>query len=132
MNHSLTEKKGTILAANGFKQSELEQLRPATMKRISVLLVDNFTIVRQGLRLLIEADGDIEVVGEAKTEREAVQMTRDLRPEIVVMDIVMPFLSGSQTTRQIFKASPATKVLILSAHSDPEYVERVVKAGASG
>jgi len=81
---------------------------------------------------LIEADGDIEIVGETKTGREAVQMTRDLRPEIVVMDIAMPLLNGIEATRQILKALPATKVLILSAHSDPEYVEQVVKAGALG
>jgi DNA-binding NarL/FixJ family response regulator len=102
------------------------------MKRIPVLLAEDHTIVRQGLRLLIEADGDIEIVGEAKTGREAVQMTGDLRPEIVVMDIAMPLLNGLEATRQILKAFPATKVLILSAHSDPEYVERVVKAGALG
>jgi DNA-binding NarL/FixJ family response regulator len=84
------------------------------------------------LRLLVEADGDIEIVGEAKTGREAVQMTGELRPEIVVMDIAMPLLNGLEATRQILKAFPTTKVLILSAHSDAEYVEQVVKAGASG
>lgn len=102
------------------------------MKRISVLLAEDHTIVRQGLRLLIEADGDIEIVGEAKTGREAVKMAGDLRPDVVVMDIAMPLLNGIQATRQILKAFPATKVLILSAHSDPEYVEQVVKAGAMG
>jgi DNA-binding NarL/FixJ family response regulator len=102
------------------------------VKRITVLLVEDHTIVRQGLHLLIEADGDIEIVGEAKTGREAVQMTGELHPEIVVMDIAMPLLNGLQATRQILKALPATKVLILSAHSDPEYVEQVVQAGAMG
>jgi DNA-binding NarL/FixJ family response regulator len=102
------------------------------MKQISVLLVEDHMIVRQGLRLLVEADGDIEIVGEAKTGREALQMTRDLHPEIVVMDIAMPLLNGLEATRQILKAFPATKVLILSAHSDSEYVEQVVKAGAMG
>jgi chemotaxis response regulator CheB len=101
------------------------------MKRVAVLLAEDHTIVRQGLRLLIEADGDIEVVGEAKTGREAIQKTGDLHPEIVVMDIAMPQLNGIQATRQILKAFPATKVLILSAHSDPEYVEQVVKEGAT-
>jgi DNA-binding NarL/FixJ family response regulator len=95
-------------------------------------LVEDHTVVRQGLRLLVETDGDIEVVGEAKTGREAVQMTGDLRPDIVLMDIAMPSLNGLQATRQILKAFPATKVLILSAHSDPEYVEQVVKVGAMG
>src|SRR5277367_1277975 len=102
------------------------------MKRIAVLLAEDHTIVRQGLRLLIENDGDIEIVGEAKTGREAVQMTGDLRPEVIVMDIAMPLLNGLEAARQILKAFPAMKVLILSAHSDPEYVEQVVKAGALG
>jgi len=102
------------------------------MKRISVLLVEDHTLVRQGLRLLIEADGDIEIVGEAKTGREAVKLNGELHPEIVVMDIAMPLLNGLQATRQILKVFPATKILILSAHSDPEYVEQVVKAGARG
>jgi len=102
------------------------------MKRIAVLLAEDHTIVRQGLRLLIEADGDIEIVGEAKTGREALQMTTDLHPEVIVMDIAMPLLNGIQATRQILKAFPAMKVLILSAHSDPEYVEQVVKVGALG
>jgi len=102
------------------------------MKQIAVLLAEDHAIVRQGLRLLVEADGDIEVVGEAKTGREAVQMTGELRPEIVVMDIAMPSLNGLEATKQILKAFPATKVLILSAHSDLEYVEQIVKAGALG
>jgi DNA-binding NarL/FixJ family response regulator len=104
----------------------------SNMKRIAALLVEDHTIIRQGLRLLVEGDGDIEIVGEAKTGREAVQMTRDLRPEIIVMDIAMPLLNGVQATRQILKAFPETKVLILSAHSDPDYVEAVVKVGAKG
>ena len=102
------------------------------MKRIAVLLVEDHTLVRQGLRILIEVDGDIEIIGEAKTGREAIQMAKTLRPEVIVMDIAMPLLNGLQATRQILKEFPATKVLILSAHSDPEYVEQVVKVGASG
>jgi len=102
------------------------------MKQIAVLLAEDHAIVRQGLRLLVEAGGDIEIVGEAKTGREALQMTQELHPEIVVMDIAMPLLNGLEATRQILKALPKTKVLILSAHSDPEYVEQVVKAGAVG
>jgi DNA-binding NarL/FixJ family response regulator len=102
------------------------------MKRITVLLVDDHTVVREGLRVLIEACGDIEVVGEAKTGREAVQMFDDLHPEIVLMDIAMPSLNGVQATRQILKAHPSAKVLILSAHADPESLEDVVKVGAMG
>ncbi len=102
------------------------------MNQISVLLAEDHTIVRQGLRLLLEADGDIGVIGEAKTGREAVQKAHELQPEIIVMDIAMPLLNGLEATRQILKALPGMKILILSAHSDPEYVEQVVKAGAVG
>ena len=102
------------------------------MKRVAVLLVEDHVVVRQGLRVLLQADGDIDIVAEATTGREAIQMTGDLHPEIVVMDVAMPLLNGIQATRQILKSFPGTKVLILSAHSDPEYVEQALKEGASG
>ena len=102
------------------------------MKRITVLLAEDHEIVREGLRTLLEAEGDIAVVGEAETGRRAVALTRRLRPAVVVMDIAMPFLNGLEATRQILKAVPATKVLILSAHSDDAYVEQVTAMGASG
>jgi DNA-binding NarL/FixJ family response regulator len=102
------------------------------MKQITVLLAEDHTIVRQGLRLLVEADGDIRIVGQARTGREAVQMHRELRPDVTVMDIAMPLLNGREATLQILKTFPETRILILSAHSDPVYVEQVVKAGASG
>lgn len=89
-------------------------------------------VVREGLRSLVEAEGDIQVVGEAQTGRQAVQLTRKLRPAVVVMDIAMPLLNGLEATRQILQAVPTTKVLILSAHSDDEYVEQVLAAGAAG
>jgi DNA-binding NarL/FixJ family response regulator len=102
------------------------------MKSIGILLAEDHAVVRQGLRRLIETEGDIEVIGEATTGREAVNMTRNLHPEIVVMDVAMPELNGIEATRQILKLFPGTKVLILSAHSDSEYVERAVKEGALG
>jgi DNA-binding NarL/FixJ family response regulator len=102
------------------------------MKRITVLLAEDHQIVREGLRSLLEHEHDIEVVGEAETGRQAVQLTRKLRPEVVVMDIAMPWLNGLEATRQIRKAFPDTKVLILSAHSDEAYVEQVVMLGAAG
>jgi DNA-binding NarL/FixJ family response regulator len=80
----------------------------------------------------LEAEGDIEVVGEAETGRRAVALTRKLCPAVVVMDIAMPLLNGLEATRQIRQAVPATKVLILSAHSDEAYVEQVVALGAAG
>ena len=102
------------------------------MERITVLLAEDHVIVREGLRALLEAEGDIEVVGEAQTGRQAVELTKKLRPGVVVMDIAMPLLNGLEATRRILKAVPATRVLILSAHSDDEYIRQVVMLGAAG
>ncbi len=102
------------------------------MKSITVLLAEDHMIVREGLRSLLQAEAGIEVVGEAQTGRQAVQLTKELRPDVVVMDIAMPLLNGLEATRQILKAVPATKVLILSAHSDDAYVEQVIALGAAG
>jgi DNA-binding NarL/FixJ family response regulator len=102
------------------------------MKLIKTLLADDHTIVREGLRSLLLADKEIEVVGEAHNGREAVEMAAALRPEVVVMDIAMPVLNGLEATRQILTAQPGTKVLILSAHSDDAYIDRVIAVGAVG
>ena len=102
------------------------------MKQITVLLAEDHQIVRQGFRSLLKHEPDIEVVGEAETGRQAVRLTRKLRPEVVVMDIGMPLLNGLEATRQIRKDFPDTKVLILSAHSDDAYVEQVTELGAAG
>jgi DNA-binding NarL/FixJ family response regulator len=102
------------------------------MKPITVLLAEDHQIVREGFRALLKHEPDIEVVGEAETGRQAVQLTRNLRPDVVVMDIAMPLLNGLEATRQIRKDFPETKVLILSAHSDDAYVEKVILLGAAG
>jgi DNA-binding NarL/FixJ family response regulator len=102
------------------------------MKPITVLLAEDHEIVREGFRHLLGLEPDIEVVGEAQTGREAVQLTRRLRPAVVVMDIAMPLLNGLEATRQIHKVCPGTKVLILSAHSDDAYIEQVEALGAAG
>ena len=102
------------------------------MKRITVLLADDNTLVRRDIREILEREDDLEVVGEAKNGHQAVAMVKKLRPALVLMDIAMPLLSGLQATRQILKAAPATKVLMLSAHSDDEYVEEAAKSGAMG
>jgi DNA-binding NarL/FixJ family response regulator len=102
------------------------------MKRITVLLAEDHSIVREGLRSLLELGSDFEVVGEAETGRQAVDLARKLRPAVVVMDIAMPLLNGFEATRQILLAAPDTKVLVLSAHSDDEYVAHMAAVGASG
>jgi DNA-binding NarL/FixJ family response regulator len=102
------------------------------MKRITVLLAEDHAIVREGLRSLLGLDSEIEVVGEAATGRQAVELVRKLRPTVVVMDIAMPLLNGFEATRQILLAAPGTKVLVLSAHSDDEYVAHMAAVGASG
>jgi DNA-binding NarL/FixJ family response regulator len=102
------------------------------MKRITVLLVEDHMVVREGFRKLLEMDDDFEVVGEAQTGRDAVAMVRKLRPAVVLMDIAMPQLNGLEATRQILKAIPATKVLMLSAHSDDAYIKDATDAGARG
>jgi len=102
------------------------------MKRITVLLAEDHQIVREGFRSLLEQERDMEVVGEAESGRQAVQLTRKLRPAVVVMDIAMPLLNGLEATRQIRKDFPDTKVLVLSAHSDDAYVEKVIGLGAAG
>jgi DNA-binding NarL/FixJ family response regulator len=102
------------------------------MKRITVLLAEDHQIVREGFRSLLKQEHDIEVVGEAENGRLAMQLTRKLRPAVVVMDIAMPLLNGLEATRQIRKEFPDTKVLILSAHSDDAYVAQVIELGAAG
>ena len=102
------------------------------MKRITVLLAEDHMVVREGFRKLLEAEDDLEVIGEAQTGRQAVELTKKLRPAVVVMDIAMPLLNGLEATRQIRKAVPSTKVVILSAHSDDAYVDQAIAIGAVG
>jgi DNA-binding NarL/FixJ family response regulator len=102
------------------------------VKTITVVLAEDHMVVRQGLRLLLEGGGDIRVVGEAKTGRDAVQMAKELRPDVVVMDIAMPLLNGIQATRQILRDHSEAKVLILSAHADPFYIDQVIRIGVAG
>jgi DNA-binding NarL/FixJ family response regulator len=102
------------------------------MKKITVLLAEDHTIVREGFRKMLELEDDIEVVGEAQDGRQAVALANKLRPAVVLMDIAMPLLNGLEATRQVLKALPATKVLMLSAHSDDAYVQNATESGAVG
>jgi len=102
------------------------------MKRITVVLADDHTVVRQGLRALLQTENDLEVVGEAATGRQAVELARKFRPTVVVMDVAMPVLNGMEAIRQILKTDPAAKILVLSAHSDEACVEQVTALGVAG
>jgi len=102
------------------------------MEKIRVVLAEDHTVVRQGLRALIVAEGDIEIVGEADNGRQAVQMAKKFLPDVVVMDIAMPVLNGLEATRQITRSVPSTKVLVLSSYSDDDYVHQLTEAGAAG
>lgn len=102
------------------------------MKPITVLLADDHTIMREGLRALLELETDITVVGEARHGREAVELAKKYQPDVIVMDIAMPQLNGFVATQQVLEMLPATKVLILSAYSDDPYIHRVLAVGAVG
>ena len=102
------------------------------MQKISVILAEDHTVVRQGLRALLAAEGDIEIVGEAENGRQAIQLVKKFLPDVAVIDIAMPVLNGLEATRQITRTVPSTKVLILSSYSDDEYVHQLTQAGAAG
>jgi DNA-binding NarL/FixJ family response regulator len=99
---------------------------------IRVLLVDDHTILRQGLRRLLEAETGVAVVGEAKDGREAVEKARELTPDVILMDIAMPALNGVDATRRILKAQPAARILVLSMYLDDDYANQALEAGVSG
>jgi len=101
-------------------------------KKIRVLLADDHAILRKGVRMLIDAQPDLEVVGEAKTGREAIEEARKLKPDVVVMDVSMPELNGIEGTRQICDELTQTKVIGLSMHKDSVYVRELLRAGARG
>jgi len=104
----------------------------AGAKRIRILLADDHAVLRAGLRALLAAQGDLEVVGEASEGAEAIRLCQALRPDVVVMDISMPGVSGIDATACIKRDLPSTKVLILSMHDDRGYLRQVLRVGASG
>ena len=102
------------------------------MIKIRVLIVDDHTIVRDGISALLAVAGDIEVVGEATNGNEALKLVSELRPDVVLMDIAMPIMGGLEATKRISREFPKTKVLVITQHDDKEYVFPVIESGASG
>jgi DNA-binding NarL/FixJ family response regulator len=101
-------------------------------KKITVLLVDDHSLVRRGFRRMLEDESDMEVVGEAGDGEESVKLVKQLHPQVVVMDCALPGMNGLEATRQIIEGSPNTSVLMLSMHSESTWVRQAVEAGAKG
>jgi len=101
-------------------------------KKIRILLADDHGIVRQGFRMILAAQPDMEILGEASNGREAVELAERLQPDVVVMDVAMPDLNGIEATRRMATAAPRARVLALSMHKDSVYVREILKAGARG
>ena len=102
------------------------------MPEVSIVLADDHSIVRKGLRSILEEDASLEVLAEAGNRREAVKLCETLQPDVAIIDVAMPQLNGIEATGQIQKASPLTKVLMLSMHCDESYILRALTAGARG
>ena len=102
------------------------------MARVRILLADDHTVVRQGLRKVLEERSDWEVIAEAGDGREAVRLAEQHRPDVAILDVAMPLLNGIEATRQITKRVPSTRVLVLSMHADEAYVTQILQAGATG
>ncbi len=102
------------------------------MKLTRILLADDHAVVRQGFKMILDAQADMEIVGEAANGREAVELAAQLHPDIVVMDVAMPELNGIEATRRLLSDSPHTRVIALSMHKDSVYVREILRAGARG
>ena len=101
-------------------------------QKIRILLVDDHAVVRHGFQLILGAQPDMEIVGEAGNGRDAVDLVEKLHPDVVVMDVAMPELNGIEATRRLTEVSPRTRVLALSMHKDSVYVREILRAGARG
>jgi len=99
---------------------------------IKILLADDHALVRQGFKMILGSQPDMQIVGEAGNGREAVELAEKLQPDLVVMDVTMPELNGIEATRRVAAASPRTRVLALSMHKDAVYVREILRAGARG
>jgi DNA-binding NarL/FixJ family response regulator len=103
-----------------------------THSNIRILLADDHTIVRQGLKLILSSQQDLEVVGEAANGREVVELTQQLQPDIVLMDVAMPDVNGIEATRRLMEQNSRLRILVLSMHKEAVYVREILKAGARG
>lgn len=102
------------------------------MPKIKIMIADDHAVLRKGMRQLLEHESDMEIAGEASDGEEAVKMAEELKPDVALMDIVMPKLSGVEATKLIKKVSPSTSILILTAYSDIRYILGLLESGASG
>ena len=102
------------------------------MRKIKVVVADDHTILRQGIKALLDNQEGIEVVGEAKDGREAIKTIEELLPDVILMDIAMPGLNGLEATRRIKKKFPKVKVVVLTMHANEEYIFQILNAGADG
>ena len=102
------------------------------MEKIKILLVDDHAIMRDGIKALLNIHDDLEVVGEASEGREAIELARELNPDVVVMDISMPGMDGLEVTHRLTRKNPGTKVIILTQHDNKEYILSTIKVGAAG
>jgi two-component system, NarL family, response regulator NreC len=110
----------------------LKCVPPSATRRIRILLADDHAVVRQGFKMILAAQPDMEIVGEAGNGHEAVELAEKLRPEVVVMDVSMPELNGIEATRRLASSTPHTRVVALSMHKDSVYVREILRAGARG
>ncbi|HXM40268.1 MAG TPA: response regulator transcription factor [Bryobacteraceae bacterium] len=101
-------------------------------EKIHILLADDHAVVRQGFKMILAAQPDMEIVGEAGNGREALDLAGQLQPDVIVMDVAMPELNGIEATRRVADVSPRTRVLALSMHKDSVYVREILRAGARG
>ncbi|MBI5649937.1 MAG: response regulator transcription factor [Chloroflexi bacterium] len=102
------------------------------MSKIRILICDDHTILRDGIRLLLDAQPDMEVIAEAADGREAVEKARALKPDVILMDIAMPLLNGIEATKQIRREQPDARVLVLTMYENDEYIAQMLEAGAAG
>src|SRR6266516_6150258 len=100
--------------------------------KISVVIAEDHTVVREGLRAILRSAGDMEVVGESENGREAVRLAEQHKPDVILLDLMMPVLNGFEATRQIVRDNPTIKVLMLSSYSDADRAQELLDAGAAG